>query len=35
MPYAVVILFLSGDHSFSWSRDQFIETVTQSAEGCR
>lgn len=28
-------VILSGDHSFSWSRAQLIETVTQWAEGCR
>jgi hypothetical protein len=28
-------VILSGDHSFSWSRDQLIETVTHWAAGCR
>jgi hypothetical protein len=28
-------VILSGDHSFSWSRAQLIETVTQWAQGCR
>jgi hypothetical protein len=26
---------LSGDHSFSWSRDELISTVMDWAEGCR
>ena len=26
---------LSGDHSFSWSRDALIDTVLNWAEGCR
>ena len=28
-------VILSGDHAFSWSRGQLIETVTRWAEGCR
>jgi pimeloyl-ACP methyl ester carboxylesterase len=28
-------VILSGDHSFSWSRKQLIDTVTQWAAGCR
>lgn len=28
-------VILSGDHSFSWSRPQLIQTVRQWAEGCR
>lgn len=28
-------VILSGDHSFSWSRDQLIATVIDWAEGCR
>lgn len=28
-------IMLSGDHSFSWSRDDLIDVVTDWAEGCR
>lgn len=28
-------VILSGDHSFSWSRKQLVDTVTHWAEGCR
>jgi pimeloyl-ACP methyl ester carboxylesterase len=28
-------MILSGDHAFSWSRHQLIETVARWAEGCR
>jgi S-formylglutathione hydrolase FrmB len=28
-------VILSGDHSFSWTRDRLIETVGRWAEGCR
>lgn len=28
-------VMLSGDHSFSWSRDELIDVVTDWAEGCR